>query len=69
MRNFIMPRRVALALALAVFVQVVGAAPTPKEDEKAVLYQATTVGDKLECDVLVNGKTKVVTSWVTAVEQ
>jgi hypothetical protein len=57
-----------LALALTVFVPVVGAAPKPKGDDKPVPYLPTTVGDTRVLESTWNGKSTETTEWVTAIE-
>ncbi len=60
--------RVTLALGMAVFVPVVGAAPKPKGDDKPVLYLPTAVGESRVLVSTRNGKATETTEWVTAVE-
>jgi hypothetical protein len=60
--------RVTLALALAMFLPIVGAAPQPKGEEKPVLHLPNTVGDERVLELSAKGKTYEVRERVMAVE-
>jgi hypothetical protein len=63
-----MHRCITLFLLMCVAVPLAEAAPK-KGDDKPVLYLPTTVGDKFEHETFADGRSEVLTRWVTAVEQ